>query len=103
MGEDDDVDAPVFGAASGSGVGGDGVVLGVSGGGEGRGIDFELSDEETGHVGGAGGGQLAVGVVLGGVDGDVVGGAFDAQGVGGGAEFLDDLDAAAEVSVEVAE
>ena len=56
VGKDDDIDAAIFSAARGGGVGGDRVVLGVSGGGEAFGLEVELADEEAGEIGGAGGG-----------------------------------------------
>ena len=85
-GQDDQIDAAIFRAALGGGVGGHGVELGVAGGGDALGgHGFEV-EKEAGDAGGAGRGELPVGVEFRGVDGDVVGVALDAQVVGRAAQ-----------------
>ena len=90
-GQDDQIDAAIFGAAFGGIVAGDGVELGVAGGGDALGRDGLQVEKEAGDAGGAGRGELPVGVEFGGVDGDVVGVALDAQVVGRAAQRGGDL------------
>ena len=87
MSQKDDVDAAVLGASVFGGVAGDGMELGVAGGGEIGGVDGAAFEEQAGDGGGSCGGELPVAGELRGVDGDVVGVAFDAEracGQGGG-------------------
>jgi hypothetical protein len=82
-----DVDAAVLQASVLGGVAGDGVELGVAGGGEVGWIDGAVLENQTGDGGGTGSRELPVGGELRGVDGDVVGVAFDTErtwGQGGG-------------------
>ncbi len=87
MSQKDDVDAPVLGAAVLGSVAGDGMKLGVTCGGEVNRVDGTAFQQQAGDGGGACGGELPVGGELRGVDGDIVGVAFDselARGQGGG-------------------
>jgi len=68
-GQDDDVDAAVLAAAFGGIVAGNGVIFGKAGGGEARGREVVVHDEDLGQLGGAGGGELPVGGELRRVDG----------------------------------
>ena len=71
------------------------MVFGVSGGGETARFELKVLDEQARHVGGASGRELPVGSELSGVDGDVVGVAFDADVIRRGPEYRDDrVDAA---------
>src|SRR6187549_795788 len=76
--DDDDVHAPVRGAAGGSGVGGAGMELAVAGRREAARIDA-LVDESRHHRAGPRRGQLPVRGIAGGADRRVVGVAFDAH------------------------
>jgi hypothetical protein len=90
-GQDDQIDAAVFCAAVLSVVAGHGVELGIAGGGEAVGGHGFQVEEDAGDAGGAGRGELPVGVEFGGVDGNVVGVALDAQVVGSAAQRGGDL------------
>jgi len=62
------------------------MVLGVSGGREAPRFELKVLDEQARHVRGASGRELPVGSELSGVDGDVVGVAFDADVIRRGPE-----------------
>ena len=79
MSQKNDVDAAVLCAAVLGGVAGDGMELGVACGGEIGGVDGAMFEEQAGDGGGSRGGKLPVAGELRGVDGDVVGMAFDAE------------------------
>ena len=78
-GDDDDIDAAVEAASVFGGVVGHGVVLGITGGGETPGVDVLAGNEDADDFGGAGGGELPVGVEVNGVNRNVVGVALDAE------------------------
>ena len=80
--EDYDVDAPVLGSALRCVVAGDGVIFGVSGGGQAVGREAVTQDEKTDQFRGTRGRKLPVGRHLSGMDGNVVGVTFDAQTAG---------------------
>ena len=75
----DEVDATVLGAAFGGIVGGDGVELGVSGGGKPVGWNCFESEHDPRDAGGACCGEFPVGVELGVMDGDVVSVSLDTK------------------------
>ena len=77
-GQNYEIDAAIFSAALGRIVAGDGMKLGVAGCGETLGRDGLEVEEEPGDAGGAGRGELPVGVEFTGVDGDVVRVSLDA-------------------------
>ena len=77
--DDDDIDAAIEAASVFGGVVGDGVVLGITGGREARGSNVFAGEEEADDLGGARGGEFPVGLELRGVDGNIVGVAFDAE------------------------
>ena len=83
MSQKNDVDAAVLRATVFGGVAGDGVKLGVACGGEIGGVDGAVFEKQPGDGGGARGGELPVAGELRGVDGHVVGVAFDAERAGG--------------------
>src|SRR5271170_4980069 len=79
----DDVDATVLGSAVFGGVVGDGMKLGIACCGEIGWVDWAVFEEKTCDGGGSRGGELPVAGELRGVDGYVVGVAFDAEGACG--------------------
>src|SRR5271170_7925679 len=76
----DDLHTPVLRAPGGGRVGVDGPLFGVAGGGQPGGADA-VADQEAHDGARARGGQLPVAGELGGVDGNVVGVAFDGDRV----------------------
>ena len=82
--DDDDINAAVEPPAVFSGVVGDGVVLGIAGGGEALRLDVFADEQDSDDLTGARGGELPVGLELRRVDGNVVGMALDAEIAGHG-------------------
>ena len=83
MSQKNDVDAAVLQAACGGSVAGYGMELSVAGGGEIGRAGVAVFEQQACNAGGAGGRELPVGGELRGVDGEVVGVAFDAELAGG--------------------
>ena len=78
MSQKDDVDATVLGASVFGGVAGDGMKFGVAGSGEIDGVDGASFEEQARDGSGACGREFPVAGELRGVNGNVVGVAFDA-------------------------
>ena len=77
--DDDDIDAAIEAASVFAGVFGDGVVLGITGGRKASEDNALAGEQKADDLGGAGGGELPVGLELRGVDGNIVGVSFHAE------------------------